>query len=103
MKGYISFYEMLVLFLLLWMNETYPPHTIIKKGDVIQMFKKAAILSLAIASTVVMTQGAYAAENKVPANVNNQQQAVTTEAPLIQEANKDLEYRRCRGPVRGYS
>ncbi|RJG22788.1 SH3 domain-containing protein [Paenibacillus thiaminolyticus] len=42
------------------------------------MFKKAAILSLAIASTVVMTQGAYAAENKVPANVNNQQQAVTS-------------------------
>ncbi|RJG22840.1 hypothetical protein DQX05_16280 [Paenibacillus thiaminolyticus] len=42
------------------------------------MFKKAAILSIAIASTVVMTQGAYAAENKVPANVNNQQQAVTS-------------------------
>ncbi|RJG22789.1 SH3 domain-containing protein [Paenibacillus thiaminolyticus] len=47
------------------------------------MFKKAAILSLAIASTVVMTQGAYAAEHKVPANVNNQQQAVTSENGIV--------------------
>ncbi|WCF06733.1 SH3 domain-containing protein [Paenibacillus thiaminolyticus] len=47
------------------------------------MFKKAAILSMAIASTVVMAQGAYAAENKVPANVNNQQQAVTGEDRIV--------------------
>lgn len=47
------------------------------------MFKKVAILSLAIASTAVMSQGAYAAENKVQANVNNQHQAVTAENGIV--------------------
>ncbi|MFD3272873.1 SH3 domain-containing protein [Paenibacillus dendritiformis] len=47
------------------------------------MFKKVAILSLAIASTAVMTQGAYAAENNTQANVNNQHQAVTAENEFV--------------------
>ncbi|NGP57421.1 SH3 domain-containing protein [Paenibacillus thiaminolyticus] len=47
------------------------------------MFKKVAILSLAIASTAVLAQGAYAAENKVQANVNNQHQAVTADSGLV--------------------
>ncbi|CAH8715684.1 SH3 domain-containing protein [Paenibacillus thiaminolyticus] len=47
------------------------------------MFKKVAILSLAIASTSVLAQGAYAAENKVQANVNNQHQAVTADSGLV--------------------
>ncbi|MCE5170686.1 SH3 domain-containing protein [Paenibacillus profundus] len=47
------------------------------------MFKKVASFSLAIACMAVLAQGAYAAESNPPANVNNQQHAVTADGGLV--------------------
>ncbi|MCY9517836.1 SH3 domain-containing protein [Paenibacillus apiarius] len=47
------------------------------------MFKKFASFSLAIASMVFLTQGAYAAENNIHSNVNTQHHTQTVNDEVI--------------------